>query len=90
MTAPEFRTISFGEFADEAFEVVHEDIDTWRHGTVHLVVLKDDAGRFWAASYRCDKDGDYNDWRDDEPNQKCPEVFPHTASTVVFKTERPA
>lgn len=42
-------------------------LDTWRHGTIHEAIFhrkSDDT--FWCVCYRTDKDGEYNDFRDDE------------------------
>lgn len=61
------RSISRWEDNDEYEEIKNNLIGTWRHGTVHeLVVKRINDNTLWAVCYRTDKDGDYNDLRDGE------------------------
>lgn len=64
-------------WVNDELEMVDKELDdTWRHGNYVSVVVKDADGRFWAGFYRESADGEYNSWRDGEPDD-WKEVFAH-------------
>lgn len=59
----------------------------WRWGAEYTLIFKDSADRYWSYPYRVQVgDNYYNSVEDEYDPVQVQEVFPHSVTTIVYRT----
>lgn len=67
------------------FEIMEDEpYDTWRHGTVHQLIVKRLSDEtYWSICYRSQPDGEYNSLRDGDEDQRDISQVKQVEKTII-------